>query len=281
MPGPTVSAIGKRVPGRSAVLMAALLGAVAVTSACGVGRGSLAASGGLPNPSQTVTTSPPDGTPRPTPGATPSPSFEVIGKRIAAGTHTARPFDPAVSDHGVCSGQSGCIESPDDDSIRITFTVPDGWALAEEVAVTKPSASTVAPSGMSLHFLRGGWLFRDPCLKVDTVPDIEVGPSADDFAEALAAHPLLDTTTPVDVTLGGFSGKYLDLQVPSDISGCTAEYYPWAPAFYAQGPNHRWHIWSLDVEGVRVVIQNGDFAGTLPEDLAEMHAIIKSIQIKP
>ena len=43
--------------------------------------------------------------------------------------------------------------------------------------------------------------------------------------------------------------------------------------------NHRWHIWSLDVDGVRVVIQNGDFAGTLPEDLAEMHAIIVSIQI--
>ena len=76
--------------------------------------------------------------------------------------------------------------------------------------------------------------------------------------------------------LGGYSGKYLDLQVPSDISGCPETYYPWAPAFYAQGPNHRWHLWSLDVDGVRVVIQSGDFAGTLPKDLAEMHAIIDS-----
>jgi hypothetical protein len=58
-------------------------------------------------------------------------------------------------------------------------------------------------------------------------------------------------------------------------------YYPWAPAFYAQGPNHRWHVWSLDVDGVRVVIQSGDFPGTWPEDLAEMHAIIESIQIEP
>jgi hypothetical protein len=53
------------------------------------------------------------------------------------------------------------------------------------------------------------------------------------------------------------------------------------PAFYAQGPHHRWHIWSLDVDGVRVVIQSGDFPGTLPQDLAEMHAIIDSIQIQP
>ena len=88
-------------------------------------------------------------------------------------------------------------------------------------------------------------------------------------------------TTPVDITLGGYLGKYLDLQLPADIAKCPSGYYPWAPAFYAQGPNHRWHVWSLDVDGVRVVIQSGDFPGTLPEDLAEMHAIIESIQIQP
>ena len=134
---------------------------------------------------------------------------------------------------------------------------------------------------MSLHFLRGGWLYSDPCFTVDGPPDVKVGPTADDFADALAAHPLLDATTPVETTLGGYSGKYLDLQLPADIAKCPFGYFPWAPAFYAQGPNHRWHIWSLDVDGVRVVIQSGDFAGTLPEDLAEMHAIVDSIQIEP
>ena len=206
----------------------------------------------------------------------------MIGERIAAGSHTARPFDPTLSEgHGLCAGQSGCTESSADDSIRISFTVPDGWALAEEVAVTKPSASTVAPGGMSLDFLRGGWLFSDPCRTVDGPPDVKVGPSADDFADALAAHPLLDARTPVETTLGGYSGKYVDLQLPADIANCRFGYLPWAPAFYAQGPNHRWHVWSLDVDGVRVVIQNGHFPGTLPEDLAEMHAIIESIQIQP
>jgi hypothetical protein len=230
----------------------------------------------------TSTPSAPSATPTATPIPTPTPSFEVIGERLAPGTHTARPFDPALPEPwGVCAGQSGCAETTADDTIGITYTVPEGWAFGFRAAVTKPSAGTVAPSGMSLHFLRGGWLFSDPCVKVDGPPDIEVGPRADDFADALAAHPLLDATTPVDVTLGGFSGKYLDLQLPSDISGCTYSYLPWAPAFYAQGPNHRWHVWSLDVEGVRVVIQNGDFAGTLPADLAEMHAIIDSIKIEP
>jgi hypothetical protein len=247
-------------------------------AACATGQGLATGSVALPTPAPTPTISPSDAPP----SATPSASFEVIGERIAAGTHTARPFDPTLSEnHGLCAGQSGCTESSADDPIRISFTVPDGWALAEEVAVTKPSASTVAPGGMSLHFLRGGWLFSGPCVKIDGPPDIEVGPSVDDFVDALAAHPLLDTTTPVEVKLGGFSGKYLDLQLPADIAKCPFGYLPWAPAFYAQGPNHRWHVWSLDVDGIRVVIQNGDFPGTLPEDLAEMHAIIESIQIEP
>lgn len=259
-------------------MLTVLVGAVMLAGACGADQLSTAGSVGLPTPSSTPATSPPDAASDSPVVATP----EVLGERLTAGTHTARPFDPALPDHfGVCAGQPGCTETTDDDSISITYTVPEGWAFGYGAAVTKPSAGTVAPSGMSLHFLRGGWLFSDPCVKVDGPPDIEVGPSADDFASALAAHPLLDVTTPVDVTLGGFSGKYLDLQVPSDISACPESYYPWVPAFYAQGPSHRWHIRSLDVDGIRVVIQNGDFAGTPPQDIAEMQTIIDSIQIEP
>jgi hypothetical protein len=51
---------------------------------------------------------------------------------------------------------------------------------------------------------------------------------------------------------------------------------PWAPAFYAQRPIYRRHIWSLDIEGVHVVVQSGEFAETSPEDLAEMYAIVES-----
>ena len=223
----------------------------------------------------------------PPPTPSPSPSFFVIGERIAAGTHVVKPFgiprNPAWTGHGLCAGQSGCTEPSDDDSIRITFTVPDGWAMAEDVAVTKPSASTEAPSGMSLHFLRGGWLYSDPCLKVDDVgpPDIEVGPTADDFADALAAQSHSSTrrrrSTSRSAGIPGSTSTFSCRRTSPSALG----YVPWAPAFYAQGPNHRWHIWSLDVDGVRVVIQSGDFPGTLPEDLAEMHAIIESIRIEP
>jgi hypothetical protein len=48
----------------------------------------------------------------------------------------------------------------------------------------------------------------------------------------------------------------------------------------AQGPSHRWHVRILDIDGVRVVIPNGDFPGTSPEDLAKMKGVVASIKIK-
>jgi hypothetical protein len=215
---------------------------------------------------------------------------------LGAGQNEARPFEPS-NEHTVCvvPPQPGCRETDRDDAIGITLTLPDGWAwndsdnrvdvrgkrVTPRDGLIKPATGMAAPRGMRLQFLRGGWLFSDPCRKVDARPEIRVGPTANDFANALADHPLLDVTTPVPVTLGGFKGKYLDLHVPSNIADCTVGYHPWAPAYYAPGSNQRWHIWSLNVDGVRVVIVSEDFPGTSAQDLAEMRAIIESIQINP
>ena len=50
---------------------------------------------------------------------------------------------------------------------------------------------------------------------------------------------------------------------------------------YAQGPSHRWHLWILDVDDVRVVVQAMDYAGTSPQRRAELQAIVDSIRIEP
>jgi hypothetical protein len=164
-----------------------------------------------------------------------------------------------------------------DDSIRVTFTVPEGW---EGPYVSPAGKGFDGPDGASLIIVQPVGVYSDPCNSVAT-PDIPVGPTVDDFADALAEHPLLDVTTPVAVTLGGYSGKYLDLQAPPDISECSGEYWVFWPGIYAQGPSHMWHLWILDVDGKRLVVQASDFPGTSAQHQAELRAIVESIQIEP
>jgi hypothetical protein len=162
--------------------------------------------------------------------------------------------------------------------MRVTLTVPDGWAGVLGTAVWLDE--NLPPGGAALGLNRGAWLFSDPCRKDAGAPDLPVGPTVDDFVNALANHPLLDTTTPVDVMVDGYTGKALDLQVPADISQCDV-YRPWEPGIYAQGPGHLWHLRVVDVEGVRVVIQSMEYATTPSQRRTELQSMVDSIQIEP
>ncbi len=199
--------------------------------------------------------------------------------KVVGVVHTIESRDAKIESVALSACPSGCAELPDD-SIRLTFNVPEGWEANPGIPLLA-SANNGPQDGAIITFVRGGWLFSEPCRDADAVPDIPVGPTADDFANAIANHPKLDATTPVPVTLGGYSGKYLDIQAPSDISGCVENYRPWEPGIYAQGPGHRWHLWILDVDGVRVVVQSMDYAGTSAQHRADVQAIVDSIQIQP
>jgi hypothetical protein len=111
----------------------------------------------------------------------------------------------------------------------------------------------------------------------------------DEFVTALVDHPDLDLTSPVDVTLAGYSGKYLELRAPAntttdelgpDPSGCNY-YFVWEPGIYAQGPNALWRIWVLDVDGVRMLVRADSHPGTTAAVKAQLTAIVDSIQIEP
>lgn len=243
------------------------LAAVAVLAlAIGVGLGPLLRSGNNVGS---------DPSPSPTPVA--SPMTLGFGP-LAAGTYVATPFaHPGSQNDALCKvpPQPGCSETTADDAIGFTFTVPDGWAGAEGVGLV--NSNDAPPGGAAMLFFRGAWLFSDPC--ADAInPDIPVGPTVDDFVGALVDHPLLDVTAPVDVTLAGYSGKYLELQGPPDITACPY-FFAWAPNIYAQGPDHRWHLWVLDVEGIRIVVRTDTYPGTSPEVQAELHEIVDSLQI--
>ena len=234
------------VPVRAGRILTTLVAVAALLSACSSAspspagpttapsRGAAADGSTTPAPTP-VPTSAPTPTPTPVPsagptGPVPMPSAGVL----AAGTYVMTPF-VGIDNANACwtPPQPGCSETPADDSIRVTLTVPAGWEVDPiRLGVWLTGKNNGPPDGANLFVERGGWLYRDPCHS-SAMTAIEVGPSVDDFANAIANNPSLDATKPVPVTLGGYSGKYMDLQIPADISACTDDYWPWEPGFFA------------------------------------------------
>jgi len=253
---------------------------------CATGQGVATGAATSATAAPTPTTGPPGPTPSPSKSPSPSPSPTGIPDGpLAAGTYTTQPF---AGPGGLCIGQAGCIEAgAEDDSIRITFTVPDGWAGIGGT-IWRAVENNSPPGGAGLLFSRGPWLHSQPC-GGPPGPGVPTGTTVEDFVTALVEHPDLDVTRPADVTLAGYSGKYLELQAPANIAtnqdnpgpGECAYYFVWEPGIYAQGPNHLWHIWVLDVDGVRVVVRSDSFPGTTPQVQTQLAGIVDSIQIEP
>jgi hypothetical protein len=216
--------------------------------------------GGLPTPTPTQT---PTQTPTPTPVPTPT---ALKDGSLEAGAYVAHPF-PAPND-----------------SIGFTFNVPEGWQGAWPGAVI-PTAGTAGPAGAAMAFIQVTGLFSDPCHGNQAgAPTVPVGTTVDELVGAFAGQTAYDVTPATDVTLGGYSGKQMDLQLPSDVDFAACDggaFWVWDGPPYAQGPGNRWHLWILDVEGLRVVILAQDFATTSAEDQAELLAIVDSIRIEP
>jgi len=175
-----------------------------------------------------------------------------------------------------------CVEDdPRFDSMTFAIMAPPSWGAEGEIGVMFDDTPAGSNSEAAFFLYAGNNVFSEPCLTdVDAVADIPVGPTVDDLVTALVDHPSLEVTDPVDVTLAGYSGTYLDLTVPDDISEC-AVYKPMDRHIYAQSAGQRWHMWILDVDGVRVLIETNDYPNTAPEKVAEGQAIVESLVITP
>jgi hypothetical protein len=177
-------------------------------------------------------------------------------------------------------------------ALGIELTVPAGWAAAPSFGTIHPSspagvdAAVTGPDGAGLVL---GWtnfhvaLNSDPCARQHDghlIPDIPVGPTVDDFVDAVTAHPVLNVSEPTDVVLGGYPGKFLTLIGPSDIGECD-DWRPWDPGFYVQGPDNQWDIWVVDVDGLRVLIVAQHFPGTPAAIKADLRQMAESIEFDP
>ncbi len=240
--------------------LAALLVTLAVITGCSTGPDTGSPAAASPSVASAPT---PALTPEPTtPSMNPTP--EPTASLVA---HTLRP----------------CCLDEDSRAASMTFAImaPPSWEAWEGLGVWPVGQGNDPPDGAYVGLYLGGNVFSEPCLtNEDASADLPVGPTVHDLVTALVDHPSLDVTAPVDATLAGYSGTYLDLTVPDDISKCV-RYMPVDHHIYAQGPSQRWHMWILDVDGVRVLVETNDYAGTPADRLAQEQTIVDSLEITP
>jgi hypothetical protein len=106
------------------------------------------------------------------------------------------------------SGRSGVLfEAP------FTYTLPPGWTVSEDTwwfRLDPPEA----PEGWVPFYVFSGFVpARSDC---SDRPEQGVGRSSDAMTSWLSTHPALDATTPREVTLGGATGSWVDVQLADD-----------------------------------------------------------------
>jgi hypothetical protein len=166
-------------------------------------------------------------------------------------------------------------------SLAVTFTVPDGWlGFNGSTLVPVDEESAEGGIGAVVAFLETSNIYSDPCESLGD-PDVDAGTTADQLADAFIAQAAYEASV-TDITLDGYSGKKVELQLPSDFDAACPrdEYYVFEGGPYPQGADNRWHFWILDVEGSRLVIFGHDFPDTPAPIQAGIQSIVDSVEIE-
>jgi hypothetical protein len=256
----------KLIAAAAAVLVVAVVGYQFLPRQGGVGEQPTAQPSPTVQPSATVTPIPSAAAIPPLPEGT-----------LAAGKYRLRPFASETT--------------------TIDATVPGGgWSGGPPAAISGPVGESNGPNGVAVAFFKAQTINSDPCHwdkdgsgRAPQEGDVEVGPTVDDLVEALAAAPY-ESTTPVDTTLGGFSGKRLELRLTPDASGCDSydgagnQYFVFGGrdgGQYAQGDVNTWQVTVVDVEGTRLIAVLISYAETSTEHLSAAQGILDSVVITP
>jgi hypothetical protein len=181
--------------------------------------------------------------------------------------------------------------------VPIEATGPDGWVGYPSWALDGPKPVRAdAPTGIGISFFTANGLYSDPChwdvagTGGADVGDVAVGPTVDDLVTALRANTFYTSSAARQLTIDGYTGQELELQLPDDpFTECdneTGDDFGHAFVFsgsglYAQGPANRWHLYILDVEGTRLIAVILSYEGTPQADLDTAQDVIDTLDFSP
>jgi hypothetical protein len=176
------------------------------------------------------------------------------------------------------AGTYGIDLTDEFEPLRVSVTVPDGWSSDQTYDIYKADVRL------------GPWtithIYTDGCRSQDTL--LEVGPSVDDLATALADLGSRLPEGPIATTIGGLDATLVRLTLPADVdlSSCRDPegYRNWPDP----GPNLGGGHWSppgqtddvyiMDLDGERLILVASYPADTPADALTELQAVVDSIE---
>jgi hypothetical protein len=165
---------------------------------------------------------------------------------------------------------------------HVTVAAPADWTAGDDWIVRGPKGY-LSPDGMGIRFYPVQDVYKDPTDQGEGVVLPRVGPTVSDLADAIVEHPGWTALQAVDVTMDGFDGKMVRLQIPRDAP--EGEFYLFSHAFGGQiwglEAGQVFDIYIVDVAGERVVIDAFSYPGTSSSDLAAQRAVLDSIEFDP
>jgi hypothetical protein len=195
----------------------------------------------------------------------------------AASTAPVSPSTPPNSD--------AVLETLDTDfdaKYRITMHLLDGYTQAGGNPVVFGT-----DDGQGISAWTVGNVYADPCHSAGTLLLPPIGPSVGGLVAGLASQKNHPSSEATDVTLDGFSGKYMELTVPAGVhlADCDAgEFRTWTHTMGGQRslePGQRDLLWIVDVDGTRLVIDAALGSETTQQDRADRIHMVESIRIEP
>jgi hypothetical protein len=231
------------------------LGAAAVLVVALVGYNLMPRSGGV-------------GAPEQTPIPSPSPSFNAALGPLEPGTYI--------------------VDDPTLTTVPFTLTVPSGWTARGDGYLVKDDE---LPDGLELASWNVTHVYADAC---GFEPGLtEIGPTVDDLVRALEDQEGSDASTPVDVTLGGYPAKRIEMSVPVDLDASTCRIPDALIQIWADAEETGWFaipadqaglprpVYVVDVDGERAVILSGHQPTASTSAIAELQAVLDSIAFQP
>ena len=178
-----------------------------------------------------------------------------------------------------------------------TVVLPPGWYDLGGGFVDKYQETGARRPVLGLSVWDVGQVYRDPCHWHGQ--GFDPGPTVEDLVSALVAQKTRNATTPTDVTLAGYAGKYLEWSVPADMKSTTwtdfdacdvasdgvdRDFASWlgkgVGERFEQVPGQVDRLWVIDVKGQRLVVDATYSPDTSQADRAALEAVVNSLRFR-